>query len=392
MICHISEIEEPISQATDPLGGFLTFRTGSSNSATHRTTNSRLYTKITNAEGRLPAHVFVAATTTTSPTAASATSMSIASGAMPRRGPTSTTNSPRKPSTSRRNAPWSVVRTTATERATGRRFTSPESVATSNDLRSGACGRISGVGRASEYREILRALPSDARVEFLRAHSGLPGPRGNLELMQAAADVGEYPWFRQLTEDADEYLAATGAVGLGQVLAQIVPATDPAETEIIALLYERAADERWRVREGVAMALQRLGDADPVRLWALARDWAADTDPLVQRAAVAGVCEPRLLRPASAAATALEICRIATDRLTHRPADERRSPSVRTLRQALGYCWSIAIAADPSAGLPAFRQLAGSTDPDVAWIVRENGRKARLSRLLAVSTSEHGAG
>jgi len=36
-----------------------------------------------------------------------------------------------------------------------------------------------------------------------------------------------------------------------------------------------AWDGRWRVREGVAMGLQRLGDTDPRRLLALARAWAA---------------------------------------------------------------------------------------------------------------------
>ena len=55
---------------------------------------------------------------------------------------------------------------------------------------------------------------------------------------------------------------------------------------------------------------------------------------------------------------------------------------MRTLRQALGYCWSVAVAADPEHGLPRFLALSASPDPDVAWVVRENRRKARLARLL----------
>ena len=62
---------------------------------------------------------------------------------------------------------------------------------------------------------------------------------------------------------------------------------------------------------------------------------------------------------------------------------ERRSPGVRTLRQALGYGWSVVIAALPAEGLTAFHLLEGSDDPDVAWVVRENRTKARLQRLLA---------
>jgi hypothetical protein len=69
-----------------------------------------------------------------------------------------------------------------------------------------------------------------------------------------------------------------------------------------------ATDPRWRVREGVAMALQRLGDVDQLRLRRLTLSWAGEADPLVQRAAVAGMCEPRLLRGDGNRAHALALC------------------------------------------------------------------------------------
>jgi hypothetical protein len=147
-------------------------------------------------------------------------------------------------------------------------------------------------------------------------------------------------------------------------------------------LREYARDGRWRVREGVAMALQRLGDADSSRLRRLTREWADDADPLVQRAAVAGICEPRLLRQPDNRAHALALCHAVTESLAERPVEVRASDGVRVLRQALGYCWSVAVAADPSAGLPLFAVLSGHTDPDVQWIVRENRKKSRLARLL----------
>jgi hypothetical protein len=52
------------------------------------------------------------------------------------------------------------------------------------------------------------------------------------------------------------------------------------------------------------------------------------------------------------------------------------------LRQALGYCWSVAIAADPGPGLVAFAVVCANPDPDVQWVVRENLGKKRLARLL----------
>jgi hypothetical protein len=228
----------------------------------------------------------------------------------------------------------------------------------------------------AEYRAALRVLHRSEWQTHLTEHSGLPGPRGNIELAQAVADEGDAALFDALIATGDEYLVFCGVVGLGRLLAE------GADGETERRLRGHAADERWRVREAVAMALQRLGDADLPRLLDVVGRWVADPDPLVQRAAAAGICEPRLLKTREAATAAIDICARATTALAARPAAERRDPRLRALRKGLGYCWSVAVAADPSAGLPRFRALATSTDPDVAWIVRENSRKARVASLL----------
>jgi hypothetical protein len=74
-----------------------------------------------------------------------------------------------------------------------------------------------------------------------------------------------------------------------------------------------------------------------------------------------------------------------TDDLARLPAARRADGDVRALRKALGYCWSVAVAADPVAGLPHFTAYATVEDRDVAWIVRENSRKARLAGVLKES-------
>ncbi|TMR89108.1 HEAT repeat domain-containing protein [Nonomuraea basaltis] len=230
--------------------------------------------------------------------------------------------------------------------------------------------------RIDQYRAELRALAATRWPAYLREHSGLPGPRGNIELAQAVADTGDQSRFDEFIATDDEYLVFCGVVGLGRLLAE------GAGAEVERRLRGHAADQRWRVREAVAMALQRLGDADLPRLLEVVTRWAGDENPLVQRAAAAGVCEPRLLASPDAAACAIEVCARATKALAARPLDQRGNADVRTLRQGLGYCWSVAVAADPAAGLPAFRSLATGDDPDVAWIVRENTKKARLAKLL----------
>jgi hypothetical protein len=130
------------------------------------------------------------------------------------------------------------------------------------------------------------------------------------------------------------------------------------------------------------MALQRAADDDPERAFTIAEAWAMDPDPLVRRAAVAAVCEPRLLRDPRFAHRALRILGNVTAGLSSTDAGQRRAPATRTLRQALGYGWSVAIAASPEEGLSLFRELEASEDPDVRWVVKENRGKARLKRLL----------
>ena len=229
--------------------------------------------------------------------------------------------------------------------------------------------------RREGYRADLQSLAPDGVAAYLTARSGLPGPRGNLELLDAFGDVGDARLVRRFATDPDEYLRCCGIVGLGRLLTE-------GAAELAGELRGHACDPSWRAREAVAIALQRLGDADPGRLRAIVADWVGDERPLVQRAAIAAVCEPRLLTDPTTAGAALDACAAATAGLLAVPEDQRRHADVRTLRQALGYCWSVAVAAEPARGLVAFATLRREADPDITWVVRENLHKARLRRLL----------
>jgi hypothetical protein len=218
----------------------------------------------------------------------------------------------------------------------------------------------------------LRAADPEERRAILLAESGLPGPRANLPLAHAAAEVLEPQEARRWARGDAEYLALCGAIALA------------AHADPEAVL--AAKDPRWRVREGVAQGLQTLAARDPMGFSEVLDAWRDDPDPLVQRARAAAVCEPPLLKDLALAGLALEVCREATAAL--RAAGDRRSEGVRVLRQALGWCWSVAVAADPARGLEAFRMLEADPDPDVRWVERENRRKVRLQRLLDPSGAE----
>ena len=213
-------------------------------------------------------------------------------------------------------------------------------------------------------------------IPFLRLHSGLPGPRGNLELLEAAADIGDEAIFREWiiagsgSDPTDEFVAMCGIVGFGRLIGE-------GREGLVDELRAHAADPRWRVREAVAIAFQRVGDQSVEALFRLVRPWAEDR-PYVQRAAIAAISEPRLLKTQGAARQAVELVDAVTS--TVAAVSDRRSDEFRTLRQALGYCWSVVAAADPADGRPAMEYWARTNDPDVRWVLRENLKKARLAR------------
>ena len=227
------------------------------------------------------------------------------------------------------------------------------------------------MSRIDEYRRQLAGLAD--WEPYLCEHSGLPGPRANLELVQAVADAGDLARFDRFAGLDDEFLASCGAVGLGRLAAE-------GRLDLLPRLRKLASDRRWRVREGVAMGLQRIGDADMDRLLTEMEAWA-DGSPLEQRAAVAALCEPRLLREPGHVRRVLDVL----DRVTRSLAasGERRAEPVRVLRQGLAYCWSVAAAALPEEGRRALDRWIGSEDPDVRWVMRQNLGKARIGRLGA---------
>ena len=237
----------------------------------------------------------------------------------------------------------------------------------------------------ASYRAALRDLPAAGWETYLLAHSNLPGPRGNLELAQAAADAGDEAQFRRWAglgpDIAPEntpgcFLAFCGVVGLGAVMGRRggfssndatiavngeLPVEDwpdvagkPAPTH---LAHPRLRP-RWRIREAVAMALQRWGDADMAGLLPEMADWARG-NPWEQRVAAAALCEPRLLKDPEHTAAVLHILDQITAAIpalarsetgqssegSKQETGQRGREAFKTLRQGLGYCWSVAVAA-----------------------------------------------
>jgi hypothetical protein len=222
--------------------------------------------------------------------------------------------------------------------------------------------------------------------DYLVASSGLPGPQLNLPLLGEVADAAVrddlvetlLPGWLALTPDqapGDQprvVLPCAAAVAYGELEAN---RPDRLE-EVDDRLYLAASDPRWRVREAVTLGLQRMLRKDWDDTVAILLGWAEDEDLLVVRAAAAAVAEPPLLKRHKHARSALEIQHRAVDRLHAVPAAQRRTEPVQVLRQALGFTVGVAVAAAGDFGL--LHAMVATNDPDLAWVVRENLKKARL--------------
>jgi hypothetical protein len=234
------------------------------------------------------------------------------------------------------------------------------------------------MSKVEEYREALRELGD--WDSFLLRESGLPGPRGNIELGRAVAEEGDEELFRRFldydeatapTNSPQEFLAFCGVLGLGRLLAE-------GNMELLATLRRCASDGRWRTREAVAMALQRWGEADMVSLLREMEEWSKGS-VLEKRAAAAALCEPRLLGDRSHTREVLRLLDSMT--VSIEEVQDRRSDEFTAFRTGLGYCWSVAVVALPEEGKRLMEKWFSSDDSDVLWIMKENLRKKRLERM-----------
>lgn len=236
--------------------------------------------------------------------------------------------------------------------------------------------------KIDDYKQALREL--EDWIPFLKKNSGLPGPRGNLELAYAVAQEGTQKQFENfLTYSGEEntpevFVFFCGVIGLGKIAVT--------QTELFNRLREYASDPRWRVREAVATGLQLAGDQNMDILLSEIRIWSKG-NWYEKRAAAATLAEPRLLKNPKYAKQVLQIM----DKITASMVTDNKSPdeSYKVLRQAMGYCWSVAVAALPDVGKAMMERWLRCDDKDIRWIMKENLKKNRLVKMDANWVKEY---
>jgi hypothetical protein len=230
------------------------------------------------------------------------------------------------------------------------------------------------LSKVESYRQALNRL--DDWVLFLLKESGLPGPRGNLELAHAVAQVGSKQQFEKfLVIEAEEntpevFVVFCGIIGLGKLAVN--------EPKLFVRLREYASDPRWRIREAVATGLQPAGDQNMDLLLQEMKRWSTG-GWYEKRAAAATLAEPRLLKQPKHARQVLRILDKITASMEH--VVEGKDESFKVLRQALAYCWSVAVVSLPEEGKPLMEKWLKSPNSHIHGIMKENLKKNRLVKM-----------
>src|SRR5207245_2991861 len=101
-------------------------------------------------------------------------------------------------------------------------------------------------GRVQHYRSELRKRRGEWEP-YLKANSGLPGPRANLELVEAVSEEADADLLWRLSASSDEFLALCGTAGRGGRVRS--------DDSVLAWLDERAEHAHGTGRRGLGRAL-----------------------------------------------------------------------------------------------------------------------------------------
>ena len=245
---------------------------------------------------------------------------------------------------------------------------------------------------------VARAFTGNRRPleYYLRDQSRLPGTRANLELVNSLSNllvaiVPEQPeqvWMliHYLVQDEktverntpDEFVVLCGVVACGACSS----VRTEWRTDVFEMMKTFACSKSWRVREGVAMAIQRLLPVIPQETVEFLRELATKGNCFQQRASIAAIAEPSLLQDQVMIDAAFTIQCFVLKRLHELPSADRKCEDVRVLRQTLGYTLSVVTAATPEQGFALMSDCAKWNDTDINWILRENLKKKRLAKFV----------
>ncbi|MBS4535730.1 hypothetical protein GOQ29_08895 [Clostridium sp. D2Q-14] len=255
------------------------------------------------------------------------------------------------------------------------------------------------MGKKEKHKEDLMTLFDDFFItsnrkniiDYLISNSNLPGRRANLELADAFGDTvieiynintkNIWDLCKNMTEirhkeieenDPEEFISFCGLVGIGSISS----VCSSYFSEGLLILKNAAKDIKWRIREAVAMGIQRVLLNDAKKIINELEEWIKKKDYYIWRAVVAGLAEPDIVKNKEVAKKALEIHKEILKQILD--IEDRKLDSYKKLRQALGYTLSVVVEQIPKEGFKYINHIVKEDDKDIIWIVKSNLKKNRL--------------
>jgi hypothetical protein len=209
---------------------------------------------------------------------------------------------------------------------------------------------------------------------FIIQNSNLPGPRGNLELAFALAEIYDdldalLNWL-EITEDLadandpESFPAFCAAVCLGKIY------TKTKDKKLISILKKLSNDGRWRMREAVAFGFQIIGESDFDELKSVFSGWIKKSNNLDKRAILVSLAHPRFLNEERA-----KFCFEIADTVLK---EMDRENDFDVLKKGLSFTISVFAAANSDLGFKFIKRWIG-IDKDIDRIMKENLKKNRLA-------------
>lgn len=223
-------------------------------------------------------------------------------------------------------------------------------------------------------KQLKPIISSTFKLEkFIIENSNLPGPRGNIELAFALAEIYDNldvlkDWLKISAEQADvndpkSFPAFCAAVCLGTIY------TKTKNPELISILKNLANDPRWRMREAVAFAFQHIGENSFDELKSIITEWIKKSNNDEKRAILVSLAHPPFLNKENAG-----FCLEIADHILNNMNTEH---NFDVLKKGLNFTISVFVAANFDAGFVFMKKWIGK-NKIIDKIIRENLKKNRI--------------
>jgi len=260
----------------------------------------------------------------------------------------------------------------------------------------------------SDYKSDLMKLFEQTKVsaieKFLLENSNLPGQRANLGLASCFADffgrdnLGKSnismldSWSSMSATDAPvnnpkEFLPFCAIQAFGALYSH---ADLHRKNAILKLLKQSANDERWRMRESVAMAFQRIAENNLSTIEEIFSSWLKQkTTGAEKRAILVALAHPCVLKGNKKHVKyCLQISDAILTEISTYKDSQCRTDDFLILLKGLEFTVSVFIAQLPVEGFDLITNYANSKNKYIIRIIKSNLSKERLKKSYSAQVDD----